>query len=92
MLWDVAELGKVSIIATNDECSTGVIELDISVQLPLSYEDYSFSVARLWNEVLLYSIRNDLARPTVHARNLFHVSTAMYVMLGQLLMKKVHLI
>ena len=32
MLWDVAELGKVSIIATNDECSTGVIELDISVQ------------------------------------------------------------
>ena len=35
-------------------------------------------MARLWNEVLLYSIRNDLARPTVHARNLFHVSSAMY--------------
>ena len=78
VLWDVAELGKVSVIATNDECSTGVIELDISLQLPLSYDDYSYSVARLWNEVLLYSIRNDLARPTVHARNLFHVSAAMY--------------
>lgn len=36
------------------------------------------SVARLWNEVLLDSIRNDFARPTVHARNLFHVSAAMF--------------
>ncbi len=36
------------------------------------------SVARKWNEVLLTGIRNDLARPTVHARNLFHISTAMY--------------
>lgn len=36
------------------------------------------SVARKWNEVLLTSIRNDFARPPVHARNLFHVSAAMY--------------
>lgn len=36
------------------------------------------SVARQWNEVLLEAIRNDFARPTVHARNLFHVSAAMY--------------
>lgn len=36
------------------------------------------SVARQWNEVLLEAIRNDLARPTVHARNLFHLSAAMY--------------
>ena len=36
------------------------------------------SVARRWNEVLLQAIRNDYARPTVHARNLFHVSAAMY--------------
>ena len=36
------------------------------------------SVARMWNEALLASIRKDLARPTVHARNLFHVSAAMY--------------
>ena len=38
----------------------------------------SVSVARRWNEVLLQAIRNDYARPTVHARNLFHVSAAMY--------------
>ena len=36
------------------------------------------SAARRWSEVLLQSIRNDYARPTVHARNLFHVSAAMY--------------
>lgn len=36
------------------------------------------SVARQWNEVLLEAIRNDFARPTVHARNLFHTSVAMY--------------
>ncbi|RMG24779.1 MAG: T9SS C-terminal target domain-containing protein [Bacteroidetes bacterium] len=36
------------------------------------------SVARKWNEVLLEAIRNDFARPTVHARNLFHTSVALY--------------
>lgn len=36
------------------------------------------SVARQWNEVLLECIRNDFARPTVHARNLFHTSILMY--------------
>ncbi|BDX04807.1 hypothetical protein MACH26_03280 [Planctobacterium marinum] len=36
------------------------------------------SVARMWNEQLLHAIRNDFARPTVHARNLFHISAAMY--------------
>ncbi|WP_240615555.1 vanadium-dependent haloperoxidase [Alteromonas facilis] len=36
------------------------------------------SVARMWNEALLFAIRNDFARPTVHARNLFHISASMY--------------
>ena len=36
------------------------------------------SVARLWNEALLAAIRNDFARPTVHARNLFHISAGAY--------------
>jgi hypothetical protein len=36
------------------------------------------SVARQWNDVLLECIRNDNARPTVHSRNLFHISLAMY--------------
>ena len=36
------------------------------------------SVARLWMDVMLQAIRDDVARPTVHARNLFHLSAAMY--------------
>ena len=40
--------------------------------------DPDVSVARRWMEVLLQAIRDDFARPTVHARNLFHLSAAMY--------------
>jgi len=36
------------------------------------------SVAREWNEALLQSMREDLARPHVQARNIFHFSVAMY--------------
>ncbi len=36
------------------------------------------SVARRWNEVLIKAIREDLARPPVQARNLYHTSLAMY--------------
>jgi hypothetical protein len=36
------------------------------------------SIARRWNEQMLAAIRRDLPRPTVHARNLFHVSAAMW--------------
>ncbi|MFY0626840.1 MAG: T9SS type A sorting domain-containing protein [Reichenbachiella sp.] len=43
-----------------------------------SYAQSQHSVARQWNEVILEGIRNDYARPTVHARNLFHTSAAMY--------------
>jgi hypothetical protein len=38
----------------------------------------NWSVARQWNELLLEAIRHDLARPTIHARNLYHVSGAMW--------------
>ena len=47
------------------------------VMVPLRVEAQE-SVARKWNEALLFAIRKDLARPTVHARNLFHASAAMY--------------
>ena len=36
------------------------------------------SVARQWNELLLQAIRKDFARPTIHARNLYHVTVAMW--------------
>lgn len=40
--------------------------------------DAQHSIARQWNEILLDAVRGDFARPTVHARNLFHCSAAMY--------------
>jgi hypothetical protein len=36
------------------------------------------TAARVWDEELLHAISRDTARPTVHARNLFHLSAAMY--------------
>lgn len=36
------------------------------------------SVARKWNEAQLSATRNASSRPTVHARNLYHVSAAMW--------------
>ncbi len=43
-----------------------------------SLQSQDNSIAREWNEILLEAIRNDFARPTVHARNLWHCSMAMY--------------
>lgn len=39
---------------------------------------HGHSAARVWNEALLGAIRRDVPAPTVHARNLFHVSAAMW--------------
>lgn len=36
------------------------------------------SIARRWDEALLSAIREDFPAPTVHARNLFHTSAAMW--------------
>ena len=36
------------------------------------------SIAHDWVDAALFAIRHDFARPTVHARNLYHLSAAMY--------------
>lgn len=46
--------------------------------LPIISNAQEHSVAQRWNEIFLEGIRNDFARPTVHARNLFHSSILMY--------------
>jgi len=52
-----------------------IVLFTIGISNPIHAQD---SVAKQWNEQVLQAIRNDFARPTVHARNLFHTSTAMY--------------
>ena len=46
------------------------------VDYPIVSTDHS--MAHQWNEMLLESIRGDYARPTVHARNLWHTSLLMW--------------
>ena len=56
-----------------------ITQVIVFVLAILSFQTHAQqSVAREWNEQLLDAIRNDFARPTVHARNLFHTSMAMY--------------
>lgn len=53
--------------------------LFLLILLSVSFKmEAQHSVAREWNEALLGAIRNDFARPTVHARNIFHTSVAMW--------------
>jgi len=75
----VATEGSLSVTAFNDECSTETQMLNITIDTSeIDWTSNNMSIARLWNEILLEAIRNDYARPTVHARNLFHISAAMY--------------
>lgn len=55
-----------------------MFSLLFSTTLSQSAQAQEHSVAYEWSEVLLEGIRNDYARPTVHARNLYHASTLMY--------------
>src|SRR5436309_4774655 len=41
-------------------------------------DDPNWSVARRWDEAMLDAIRRSLPNPPVHARNLFHMSVAMW--------------
>ena len=55
------------------EHASAAVRRDLAQQRGIQH-----SVAREWNELLLDSIRRDYARPTVHARNLYHTSAAMW--------------
>jgi hypothetical protein len=74
--WGLNSSGTVSVSEMNGECSSLTVSLNVSLNINDVPADKS--IARLWNEVLLDAIRGDYARPTVHARNLFHASIAMY--------------
>ena len=45
---------------------------------PATVESAAGSVARRWDDALLDAIRRSLPNPPVHARNLFHLSVAMW--------------
>ncbi len=51
---------------------------DTAPECPTPIAHPGWSVARRWDEALLDAIRRALPAPTVHARNLFHTSAAMW--------------
>ena len=76
MRWHVEAEGHISVIESNGICQS--LPVSATVQLHVNNLEPDKSIARIWNEALLEAIRGDYARPTVHARNLFHISVAMY--------------
>ena len=64
----------VVVVANNraDDAESAVI-VDCERAVPPEW-----SMARIWNEALLEAVRLDVPAPTVHARNLFHTSAAMW--------------
>lgn len=74
--WHVATSASISVTESNSICETQPTTLQIN--LTMNNLPEHISIARLWNEVLLNAIRLDYARPTIHARNLFHASVVMF--------------
>ncbi|GAA4887883.1 hypothetical protein GCM10023311_09670 [Flaviramulus aquimarinus] len=74
--WGIDAVGVISVIEITPNCSS--IPVSLEVALNINDIELDKSIARLWNEALLEAIRRDFARPTVHARNLFHTSIAFY--------------
>jgi hypothetical protein len=67
----VAVLGLTIVVAGSADAA--YLVKDCTRSIPQGW-----SVARVWDEALLDAIRRDTPAPTVHARNLFHTSAAMW--------------
>jgi hypothetical protein len=59
-------------------CSSSAADDDYVLEDCTRADVGNHSVARLWDDALLDAIRRDTPAPTVHARNLFHTSAAMW--------------
>jgi hypothetical protein len=64
------------IVASSDDEAADDFAADIEGCIRATNPDSS--AARTWNEALLEAVRLDFPSPTVHARNLFHSSAAMW--------------
>ncbi|MFO1451696.1 MAG: FG-GAP-like repeat-containing protein [Opitutaceae bacterium] len=68
------DAGSYTVEAINPRGSVVSAPVAVTVVADLSQH----SIARWWNEALLDAIRKDLPAPTIHARNLFHLSAALW--------------
>lgn len=68
------DAGNYTVTASN---SVGTVT-SAPAALTVTADPARYSAARWWNELLLDSIRRDVPNPPVHARNLYHVSAALW--------------
>ncbi len=74
-----AALGVLAIVVTVGLVAAGVSRvIPTPNRCPVVANHPEWSVARRWDEALLDAIRRALPNPPVHARNLFHMSVAMW--------------
>ncbi|MEM7141973.1 MAG: vanadium-dependent haloperoxidase [Actinomycetota bacterium] len=75
-----AMVAVVSVIAAacGDDAEPAAPTTTLDEPACTSIADDDLSVARIWNEAALDAVRRDFPAPTVHARNLFHLSVAMW--------------
>jgi hypothetical protein len=68
------------ILTRNRPCAAGLLFAVAAVGLlsATASAQQNWSAARRWDEQLLAAIRIDKPRPPIHARNLYHVSAAMW--------------
>ena len=68
------DAGLYRVRAINPKGQSSSSEVRVAFQVDFEAR----SVARWWNEFLLEAIRKDFPDPTVHSRNLYHLSAAMW--------------
>ncbi len=66
--------GLYTVTAINPGGSTESVAIPLQVSAQIEEK----SVARWWNEILLEAIRMDFPAPTIHSRNLYHLSAVMW--------------
>jgi hypothetical protein len=74
----VAGLGIVAAVVLTAGVAVAVRQSAQTPTCPPIQNRPEWSVARRWDEALLDAIRRALPAPTIHARNLFHTSAAMW--------------
>lgn len=57
---------------------SSVLIMTIGLLFATEINAQEWSMAREWNEQVLFAITKDKGRPTIHSRNLYHTSAAMY--------------
>ena len=58
--------------------SSGGNTYSVEVTIEVDIDTNEHSIARWWNEFLMEAVRKDFPDPTVHSRNLYHTSAAMW--------------